>query len=101
MPCNPPIFQDNSKIKDPTVQMGALEKAVWMKPIVERAFLHYLVDVKRPGEGVRDHDPKKFCRGHPVNYLVVKVKLQVMEETLFGENCHGFGLGSVGREMVV
>ena len=53
----------------------------------------YLVHVKRPGEGVRDHNPLKLCKGHPLNNLVVKVKFQVREGILFGGNNHVLGLG--------
>ena len=104
MPCNTFIFQDwanNSKIKDPTGADGSTGEGPMDETNSATSFFTYLVDVKRPGEGVRDHNPKKFGRGHPLNDLVVKIKFQVKERILFGGNYHGLGLGSVSREMVV
>ena len=89
MPCDTPIFQDwadNGKIKDPT---GANGEALWIKPIARRAFLNIWSMQKGSGEAVRDQNPKKFCLGHPINNLFVKVKLHVRVVVLFDGNNHG------------
>ena len=64
MPCDTPVFQDwadNGKIKDATGANGSTGEGPMDKTNNATSFFTYVVDVKRPGEAVRDQNPKKFC----------------------------------------
>ena len=64
MPCDTPVFQDwadNSKIKDATGANGSTGESPMDKTNNATSFVTYMVNVKRPGEAVRDQNPKKFC----------------------------------------
>ena len=56
---------ENSKIKDATGANGSTEEDRWDKTNCATSVLYiyiyiYMVDVKRPGEAVRDQNPNKF-----------------------------------------
>ena len=64
MPSDTPVFQDwadNSKIQDATGANGSTGEGPMDKTNNATSFFTYMVDVKRPGEAVRDQNPKKFC----------------------------------------